>query len=74
MKSQTIYTIITFLEPIRELRIQSNQVNEIPMSNKPLQGQTEFTNCFPFGRAGKEETAAVKWVKKKKTAKILTNS
>ena len=64
---------MTFLEPIRELRIQSNQANEIPTSNKLLQGEIEFTNCFPFGRAGKEGTAAVKWVKKKK-AKMFTNS
>lgn len=52
--------IMTFLEPFRELRIQSNQKNEMPMSNKPLQGEIEVTNCFPSGTARKEETAAIK--------------
>lgn len=36
-KSQIIYKTIIFLEPIKKLRLQGNQVNGIPKDDKPFE-------------------------------------
>ena len=40
------------------------------MSNEPHQGEREYTNDFPCGKAQKEEAAVIK-VDKKKRANIF---